>query len=425
MSLVPKYKYLGNYPENRENGWSDELQGVCHDENFWYFSQNNHDSCSKKTGRIWKFPIEHNLNKEIESPQGRITRITCGNHHLGDMDYYKGYLFVPLEKYIVVFTDNLKPLSIFDFSKVGQNYASTGWCAVNPNDGRLYTSNRHIGIKPDDEYSLIHVYDINIEVLDKLKSKRPFFSDTECDIKDFVHSDFLTYAYDLSPYIVDDYDAVSRLTLTHTQGGCFDNSNLLHLVTGVGRKGWIFKKIDKNSGISVFNVPKVDKGSYKVKKYNIVRVAKSEQKGGFQYQFDGSAEEPEGITYWDLHEDTRAPDIFGDLHVIMIDNCGALDDDFYFKHYKRVGLTETDKYDRIQNPERKYFLNRREQEGREHEMHMEGCSHMPAEKNLIPLGVFVTMEDAMEKAKTIFPQVDGCYFCCRRLDSDRKRQRIE
>lgn len=80
---------------------------------------------------------------------------------------------------------------------------------------------------------------------------------------------------------------------------------------------------------------------------------------------------------------------------------------------------------RIQNPERKYFLNRREQEGREHEMHMEGCSHMPAEKNLIPLGVFVTMEDAMEKAKTIFPQVDGCYFCCRRLDSDRKRQRIE
>ena len=279
MSLVPKYKHLGNYPENRENGWSDELQGVCHDENFWYFSQNNHDSCSKKTGRIWKFPIEHNLNKEIESPQGRITRITCGNHHLGDMDYYKGYLFVPLEKYIVVFTDNLKPLSIFDFSKVGQNYASTGWCAVNPNDGRLYTSNRHIGIKPDDEYSLIHVYDINIEVLDKLKSKRPFFSDTECDIKDFVHSDFLTYAYDLSPYIVDDYDAVSRLTLTHTQGGCFDKSNLLHLVTGVGRKGWIFKKIDKNSGISVFNVPKVDKGSYKVKKYNIVRVAKSEQKG--------------------------------------------------------------------------------------------------------------------------------------------------
>ncbi len=47
-------------------------------------------------------------------------------------------------------------------------------------------------------------------------------------------------------------------------------------------------------------------------------------------------EEPKGITYWDLNKDTRAPEICGVLHAIMIDNVGVGDDDFYFKHYDRI-----------------------------------------------------------------------------------------
>ena len=41
---------------------------------------------------------------------------------------------------------------------------------------------------------------------------------------------------------------------------------------------------------------------------------------------------PEGIDIWDL-DSALAPNISGQIHVIMIDNAGADHDDFYFKHY--------------------------------------------------------------------------------------------
>jgi hypothetical protein len=50
-------KYLVQHPRNRQNGWSDGLQGVAHDQNNWFFTQ-------KK--RLWKFPISHDLNKKVD-----------------------------------------------------------------------------------------------------------------------------------------------------------------------------------------------------------------------------------------------------------------------------------------------------------------------------------------------------------------------
>ena len=43
-------KFEKNYPKDRENGWSDELQGVTTDDSNWYFTQ---------IGRLWKFPFSH------------------------------------------------------------------------------------------------------------------------------------------------------------------------------------------------------------------------------------------------------------------------------------------------------------------------------------------------------------------------------
>jgi hypothetical protein len=58
----------------------------------------------------------------------------------------------------------------------------------------------------------------------------------------------------------------------------------------------------------------------------------------FKYEFHpgwSKYEEPEGITIWDL-DDGRAPHIRGQLHVIMLDNDAATDDDLYFKHYSHT-----------------------------------------------------------------------------------------
>ena len=57
--------------------------------------------------------------------------------------------------------------------------------------------------------------------------------------------------------------------------------------------------------------------------------------GHFNYEFDPSlfdAEEPEGITIWDL-DDGWAPNIRGQLHVLLLNNDWPDDDNVYLKHY--------------------------------------------------------------------------------------------
>ena len=46
------YEYIRQWPKDREMGWSHEANGVCHDQNNWFFSQN---------GILWKFPITHRI----------------------------------------------------------------------------------------------------------------------------------------------------------------------------------------------------------------------------------------------------------------------------------------------------------------------------------------------------------------------------
>lgn len=93
------YKYLKQWPEDREPGWSEEMQGVCHDYKNWFFTQN---------GNIWKFPLDHNLNdscKEANKSKG-IYKNKYG-YILGDCDCWQDYLFVPVTgnglPYIAVF----------------------------------------------------------------------------------------------------------------------------------------------------------------------------------------------------------------------------------------------------------------------------------------------------------------------------------
>lgn len=298
------YKYLKTWPSDRENGWSEELNGICHDANNWFFTQN---------GNLWKFPITHRLNDKVtgENKEKGILKNRYGKH-LGDCDCHKEYLFVPVtgdgNPYIAVFS--AKNLAFMTRQRIKRNnnyFSSLGWCAVNPNDGLLYTSDRHV----QDEYykesaSPIVIYDIDFEAIKK-KSTR-----------------FLRFRATL----ILRNEKGAALTLEHMQGGCFDNENHLHI-----NNGYYSGYANSKGGISVFSVPKVIEINSST---CVTRIAKSGQKGTFRYQFNSWGEEPEGITYWDLNKDTRAPEIRGVLHAIMIDNVGVGDDDFYFKHYDRI-----------------------------------------------------------------------------------------
>jgi len=64
-----------------------------------------------------------------------------------------------------------------------------------------------------------------------------------------------------------------------------------------------------------------------------------------------------------------------------------------------------------------YYVNRKAQSNRNHEIHKVGCIHMADEKNRILLGDFYTCFDAIRIAKRIYKNSDGCFYCSKECHS--------
>ncbi len=61
----------------------------------------------------------------------------------------------------------------------------------------------------------------------------------------------------------------------------------------------------------------------------------------------------------------------------------------------------------------RYYVNRNAQGNGDHEVHKDGCSHMPKPENRIYLGRFDNCRGAVREAKKRYQKSNGCYFCCR------------
>lgn len=307
------HTYLGNYPKARQTGWSNHTQGVTHDNNNWYFTQ---------WDALWMFPVTHDLNKKITSadPARGIRKVgipddlmELGYNHFGDFDYYGGYgghLFIPIyirkneqaaKKYgarIAIFwAANLRYIDSFPLIYINHDdrkltpQIQAGWCAVDPRNGDILTSESVISTS-----SPILTYRIDPASLLTGKVSGHFVSWTN----------------------------LSKINpLDHMQGGTFnENGSRLYLIHGY------WEDCDEHKcGIKVFDTKNgklIDQSQNGVEPFN--------------YEFHGSpipCQEPEGITYWDL-DSGRAPGIKGQLHALMIENDAFSDDDLYFKHYKTV-----------------------------------------------------------------------------------------
>lgn len=60
----------------------------------------------------------------------------------------------------------------------------------------------------------------------------------------------------------------------------------------------------------------------------------------------------------------------------------------------------------------RYYVNKNAQSNGDHEVHVTGCSYMPAEHNRLYLGIFDHCRDAVREAKKTYPKSNGCYYCC-------------
>lgn len=58
-----------------------------------------------------------------------------------------------------------------------------------------------------------------------------------------------------------------------------------------------------------------------------------------------------------------------------------------------------------------YYVNDRAQANGDHEVHKEGCDHMPAPANQRYLGDFGNCRDAVAAARRYYTQSNGCYYC--------------
>lgn len=266
---------------------------------------------------IWKFPVGFDLNKKVNTsnPENGITKMVRNyNGHFGDLEYYEGKLFVTVSS-DERFKGSHSSIELYDADTLkfirshtmidgvtGEQFESVGWCAVNPNDGLLYTSNGAIK-----ESKGLLVYQINKEAFTNLNVP------------------LLTFK---SHILLKDEEG-KPLSRGSMQGGCFDYYNYLHITNGYQSVG---KRYNYNEGtrggISVYYLGTNPTCS------SVRRITNSTQSGTFRFQFTGAREEPEGITYLELDSNT-APKITGSLHAIMLDNSGSGDDDLYFKHYKR------------------------------------------------------------------------------------------
>lgn len=292
------HTYRGNYPNNRETGWSESLQGVTHDANNWFFTQ---------TTSLWKFPVTHDLNRSVSGPDpargilkvGMPSALAArGYNHFGDFDYVEyahsrstigRYLFIAVEG------GPTPCIAVFRASNLGYigmaplpTQTNAPWCAIHPTS-RLLHSSAFMGI------SALKRYVVDWAALAKGRV-------------------VLTQAASINLR----GEGGGTLVLNQVQGGVFKpDGSRLYLINGY------HKDADRNTtGIHVFN------SLYR-------RIARSTNGfGDFNYEYHPgfpTYEEPEGITYWDLNNG-RAPGIRGVLHAIMLDN--DLDsDDLYFKHY--------------------------------------------------------------------------------------------
>ena len=302
------YKFLKDWPKDREMGWSSELSGVCHDNDNWYFTQD---------GNLWKFPLSHSLNDSCksENPAKGILKRTVG-HKLGDFDWCGGYLFVPVvgdgKPYIQVYrASDLKPICRDTPIRFGKYFHKINWCAIDPRTGILYTSDDHLGPEFSTDWSPLMTYRLNFDMIEH--GEDGFL---------IPHKYFDVYD-----------ENGNALIRKYMKGGCFDMDGHLFLSNGL----YTIKAMDHNyandkGGISVFEINQ--RGSQVEDRGTLCRIAKSSQSKSFKFQFDGTGQEPRGLTHWNLKDKKVAGSLCGQLHVIMIDNCGTGADDFYFKHYE-------------------------------------------------------------------------------------------
>lgn len=284
------FRYLGNYPNDRETFWTPEANGIAHDASHWFIARNAPPT-------LYRFRLVDDLNvtaavQQVGMPSALASR---GCNHFGDPDQYGGYLFMPVEC-----PNGLTVVAVFDAAnlafRASQDLPSQdrlAWIALHPVTGTLYTSNGDVNGQ-----SPVRTYAVDYS---RLASYQGGFL-TATPWQDL----WLTRRNG------------TAVDLRVMQGGVFSSDGqILYLTNGsadcVGGDGNGLRAFDLSTCRAIGNA---------TQEYGLFRY---EQSCGWS-----AYEEPEGLDYFDL-AGRGTPGMSGKLHVLLLDNDSH--DDVYLKHY--------------------------------------------------------------------------------------------
>lgn len=295
--------YLGGYPI-AETSWSNDVQGVAHDDNNWFITT---------TEQIFKIPVGLDLRTVTYPGPGVDLRLLqnypqlVGFHHNGDPVVYKfngvDYLLLPIEgpsEQGSVAVLRCSDLSYIDHAALVQQSNDAGWCAVDT-DGFLYSSRQHT--------TGMFKYSVDWSRL----QNQGILSITYLGSNAFYN------------------EQGQFLDLVTMQGGEFaPGGELLFIISGFYDDS---DGLEDREGIHMFRRFTETNGNTGWRREQ----HSTRGFGYFDFYYDPgfpTYEEPEGLTIWDL-DDGRAPGIGGQLHALVSDNdldAGDVD----FKHYTSI-----------------------------------------------------------------------------------------
>ncbi len=249
--LNNSYFYNGQL-EKIDTEWTDDFQGITTDGKYWYLTNGSgyaalrkfsvRDSMRRKTPNFHLSGIagakpkgydnKKTFNGEVSywliEDNGCTLFYTEYAKHFGDLSYYKNYLFIPAydgklacgEIWIVdsvsLELKHREPLK----DRFGNCLSDLGWCAINPCDGRLYTTNGALN-------GFLYSYRININNIGSAKN-------------------VFEFAQTVSLY--DEKGSVFPIK-SCMQGGCFDYYNNIYL-----NSGYYETERRPNEGVHVFKL---------------------------------------------------------------------------------------------------------------------------------------------------------------------------
>jgi hypothetical protein len=293
------FTHAGTYPKNWGWNFANDIQGVTHDDEYWYFSRTQYpDYFPDKYGELLRIPLGTDLKAEdkFDDPSRQPAPLDEARYdHYGDISYHAGNIFVSLQGdeqdlfapptydpnfrrgaivprvrlahlpsrcAVGVFRPDLKLIGFANLRTDG----GCGWLAYNPRDNQLYIATPNTPNKDDELPAILSRYRVSVG-------------------RDVAAAP-------------GDADVPLVAPLVISQGGAFSDRGVFWTVTG---DTFTLYAIDVNNGF-IYHRGKIGYGTGSI----AVKAIKD--------HFGITGPEVEGVTIWDLSRG-QAPHIGGHLHV--------------------------------------------------------------------------------------------------------------